>query len=147
MFGLGQLCAKQGRASQSLQYLERYAVEAAQSGITMMEHAVRKSRILDYARLSRFDEMEKELDVLDEQRAALSRENADLYEQSGLLSDEVQDILWKNDLQNEQIETLQTQRNHYRLAFFGLLSIVIFTVVLLIAYKIVRKNRTKSVKP
>ena len=143
VFGLGQLYAKQGKASQSLQYLERYADEAVQSGITMMEHAVRKSLILDYARLGRFTEMEKELDELDEQRAALSRENADLYEQIGLVGDEAQGLLQQYDSQNKQIATLQTQRDQYRLAFFGLLAIAVFMVVLLVVYKIVRKKRAK----
>ena len=143
VFGLGQLYSKQGKASQSLQYLERYADEAVQSGITMMEHAVRKSLILDYARLGRFTEMEKELDELDEQRAALSRENADLYEQIGLVGDEAQGLLQQYDSQNKQIATLQTQRDQYRLAFFGLLAIAVFMVVLLVVYKIVRKKRAK----
>lgn len=147
MLGLGQLYAMQGKAAQSLQYLERYADEADRSGITMMEHVVRKSLILDYARLGRFAEMEKKLDELDEQRAALSRENADLYEQNTTLGEEVQGLLQQYDTQNAQIETLQTQRNHYRLAFFGLLALVLFAVVLFLAYKIVRKKRAKSVNP
>lgn len=147
MLGLGQLYAKQGKAAQSLQYLERYADEADRSGITMMEHVVRKSLILDYARLGRFAEMEKKLDELDEQRAALSRENADLYEQNTVLGEELQGLLQQYDTQNAQIEILQTQRNHYRLAFFGLLALVLFVVVLFFAYKIVRKKRAKSVNP
>jgi len=146
MVGLGQLYAKQGKASQSLYFLERYADEAAQSGITMMEHAVRKSLILDYARLGRFVEMENELDELDEQRIAFSRENADLYEQNSVLEEEMQGLLSQYESQNNQIETLKTQRNHYRLAFYGLMAIMLALGVLLLAYKIVRKNRDKNVK-
>lgn len=146
MLGLGQLYAKQGEASLSLHYLESYSDEAARSGITMIEHAVRKPLIMDYARLGRFAEMEKELDELDEQRASLSRENADLYEQSRLLDDELKGLLQQYDSQNKQIATLQTQRDQYRLAFFGLLAIALFMVVLFAVYKIVRKNRVKNVK-
>lgn len=146
MVGLGQLYAMQGKALQSLQFLERYADEAAQTGITMMEHAVGKALILDYARLGRFEEMEKEIDALDEQRAVSSRESADLYEQNNMLLEEQQRLLSQYDSQNDQIQALQSQRNQYRLAFFGLLAIVLFALAVLIAYKIVRKNRVKTKK-
>ncbi len=143
MVGLGQLYAQQGQASKSLQYLDRYAKEASRSGITMMESAVKKALILDYARLGRFAEMENELDYLDEQRAALTRENGDISNQIRALRSEVENLVIQSESQNDQIQTLQTQRNHYRLAFFGLLAIVLAVLVLLIAHKIVRKNRTK----
>ena len=144
--GLGRLYAKLGKASLSLHYLERYADEATRSGITMMEHEVRKALIIDYARLGRFEEMEKEIEVLDEQRAASSRENSDLYEQNSWLSEEMQSLLSQHEFQNNQIETLQSFRNHYRMAFYGLLCLCIAAVVLFIAYKIVRKNRPKIEK-
>ena len=101
MVGLGQLYAKQGKASQSLYYLERYADEMSRSGITMMEHPVRKALILDYARLGRFDAMEKELETLDGQRAALARENADLFEQNRILQEDTEGLLRQHEQQNE----------------------------------------------
>lgn len=143
---LAKTYAQQGQATKSLQYLERYSQEASSSGITMMDHSVRKSLILNYARLGRFSEMEKELTTLDEQRATLARENSDLYDQISSLQDETRWLLSKYETQNSQIETLQAQRNQYRLAFFGLLAIVLFAIVLSVAYKIVRKNRVKNVK-
>lgn len=144
--GLGQLYAKMGQATQSLQYMDRYAEEASLSGITLMEPVVKKFLILDYARLGRFDEMEKELENLDEQRAALVRENADVYEHNRTLENEISELLHQYDSQSDQIQTLQTQRNHYRLAFFGLLAIVLAVQVFLAAYKIVRKKRAKIEK-
>ena len=143
MVGLGQLYAQQGLASKSLQYLDWYAKEASRSGITMMESAVKKALILDYARLGRFAEMEIELNYLDEQRAALTRENADISNQIRVLRSEVENLIIQSDSQNDQNQTLQTQRNQYRLAFFGLLAIALFALALLIAYKIVRKKRAK----
>ena len=140
---LGQLYALQGKATLSLHYLDIYAEEAKKSGITMMESAAKKPLILDYARLGRFDEMEVELDALDEQKMALQRENNDLYDQLSAIQDETQGLLQQYESQNEQIETLQTQRNQYRLAFFGLLVIALFVMALVIAYKIVRKKRAK----
>ena len=140
---LGQLYASQGKATVSMHYLEIYAKEAKQSGITMMESAVKKPLIINYARLGRFNEMASELDAFDEYRQALQRENNDLYDQISTLQDESQGLLQQYESQSEQIETLQTQRNHYRLAFFGLLAIGLFVTALLIAYKIVRKKRAK----
>ena len=141
---LGQLYASQGKATISMHYLEIYAKEAKQSGITMMESAVKKPLILDYARLGRFDEMAAELDAFDEQKQALQRENNDLYDQLSTIQDETQGLLQQYESQSEQIQTLQSQRNQYRLAFFGLLAIAIFALVLLLAYKIVRKKRAKT---
>ena len=143
---LGQLYAQQGKAPLSLHYLGIYAEEARKSGITMMESAAKKPLILDYARLGRFDEMTLELDALDEQKQALQRENNDLYDQLVALQDETQWLHSKYETQNTKIETLQSQRDQYRLAFFGLLALALFVLVLLVAYKIVRKNRVKTKK-
>lgn len=140
---LGQLYAYQGKAALSLHYLEIYAEEAKKSGITMMESAAKKPLILDYARLGRFNEMASELDVFDEQKQALQRENNDLYDQLNTIQDETQGLLQQYESQSKQLQTLQTQRNQYRLAFFGLLAIALFALALLIAYKIVRKKRAK----
>jgi septal ring factor EnvC (AmiA/AmiB activator) len=112
----------------------------------MMEQPVRRALILDYARLGRFTEMEQELETLDEQRAALARENADIAEKNRNLQDDSEGLLRQYESQNEQIEILKAQRNHYRLAFFGLLAIALFIAVLFVAYKIVRKKRTKIEK-
>ena len=142
--GLGQLYARQGQAAKSLHYLEKYAEEASSSGITMMEHAVRKSLIFNYARLGRFDEMEKEVETLDEQRAALLRENADLYDKTSSLQDETQWLLSKYEAQNTQIETLQSQRNHYRLAFYGLLAIVLAVLAIFVFRSFLRQNRNRT---
>ena len=141
--GLGQLYATQGKAALSLHYLEIYAAAVQRSGITLSDPQVKKPLILDYARLGRFKDMEKELDALDEIRAALMRENADIYEQYDILQEEAVGLIQQYESQNNQIEALQTQRNQYRLAFFGLLAIVLFIGVFLVAYKIVRKNRFK----
>jgi hypothetical protein len=98
---------------------------------------------MDYARLSRFDDLHSELEGFENENSALIRENGDIYEQNRSLQHYNSDLLQQYESQSEQIETLQSQRNHYRLAFFGLLAIVLFVTALLIAYKIVRKKRSK----
>lgn len=143
MLGFGQLYAKMGQAAQSLRYLERYTDEVKHSGITLMESAVKKSLIIDYARLGLFSEMEKELEILDEQRADLARENVDLYKTNNALEIENTNLLAEHMDNTKQIAALRIALNHYRLAFFGLLTIVFAVLVFLAAYKFVRKKRTK----
>ena len=144
VLSLGQLYAKMGQATQSLQYMDRYAEEASHSGITLMEPVVKKILILDYARLGRFDEMEKELENLDEQRVALVRENADIYEHNRTLKNEISELLLQYESQSDQIQTLQAQRNHYRLAFFGLLAIILVAMDFWIFRRILLNNRHRS---
>lgn len=146
LIGLGQLYAQIGKPSLSMGYFERYAELASLSGITMMEPSVKKSLILNYARLGRYEELRKELESLDEQRAANARENMDLSDRNDELQSETADLIEKLDFRNRQLDMAQSQRDHYRLAFFGLLAIALFIVVLFVAYKIVRKNRTKNSK-
>ena len=143
MLGFGQLYAKMGQAAQSLRYLECYTDEVKHSGITLMESAVKKSLIIDYARLGLFSEMEKELEILDEQRADLARENVDLYKTNNALEIENTNLLAEHMDNTKQIAALRIALNHYRLAFFGLLTIVLAALVFLAAYKFVRKKRTK----
>ena len=146
-FGLVELYSLMGQASKSLQYYERYAELEKASGITLMRPSLRKHLAMDYARLLHFDDLYAVTSEFENENASLIRENADIYDNLQQLSDEVSDLIADHDSQNNQIQSLQTERNHYRLAFFGLLAIVLFMVVLFVAYKIVRKNRSKSVKP
>lgn len=141
---LGQLYAEQGKASLSLHYLDIYAEESRKSGITMMEPVTKKPLILDYARLGHFDEMTVELDALVEQKKALERENSDLYDQISSLQDETQWLLSKYETQNNKIENLYIQRNHYRLAFFGLLAIALVVMAVYVLRRILRHNRNRT---
>ena len=101
---------------------------------------------MNYARLGKFDEMGSELKDYKEQYDGLLRENSDLYDQISSLQDETQWLFFKYETQNSKIETLQSQRNQYRLAFYGLLCLGLAIVVLLVGYKFVRKKRIKNVK-
>ena len=98
---------------------------------------------MDYAHLGRFYDLYKELEGFEDESTALLRENGDVYEQNRNLEQYVQNLLAQYESQNEQIKSLQSQRDQYRLAFYGLLAIALFIVVLFVAYKIVRKKRAK----
>ena len=141
--GLVMLHSQLGQAESSIKYYQRFSELEEKSGIVALRPTFLKYLVIDYARLGRFDEMAVELEAFDEQKKALQRENNDLYDQINSLQDETQWLRSKYETQNNKIETLQAQRNHYRLAFFGQLAIALFVVVLFVAYKIVRKKRTK----
>jgi tetratricopeptide (TPR) repeat protein len=136
-----------GDFTTSAVYLKRCMDLASEKGNYLYVNTVRPYLIADYARLGQLMEMKKELGLMNENYIGIINENNALSEELSSVLNETADLLADHDSQNNQIQTLQNERNHYRLAFFGLLAIVLFVVVLLIAYKIVRKNRSKSVKP
>ena len=141
--GLGLVYTYLSKPVQSLHYLNMIGELESKSGISIAYSKIKVPLIINYARLGKYVEMETEINEFKEQYEGLLRENNDIYNQLGLLQDDYAGLISQYETQNDQIETLQSQRNHYRMAFFGLLAIVLFTVVLWIAYKIVRKKRTK----
>ncbi len=144
--GLVQLYSQIGQAVKSLQYYEQYAELEKASGITVMRHLLNKHLAMDYARLGRFDDLYAIIEGFEDDNEALIRENSDVYEQNRTLRYDAEDLLQRYEAQNNELEMLKSQRNQYRLAFFGLLSLVIATLVLLLARKIVRKNQVKIEK-
>lgn len=145
--GLGVVYSYLSKPAQSLHYLNMINELESKSGVSIAYSTIKVPLILNYARLGRFNEVGEELNEFKDQYDVLLGENNDLYNQLRMLQNDMDGLLTQHDSQNNQIQTLQTECNHYRLAFFGLLAIVLFVMVLLIAYKIVRKNRAKSVKP
>ena len=144
--GLMELYSQLGQCANSLQYYVRYVELERVSGITMMRPSVTKHLAMDYARLGRFDDLYVELERCEDENASLMRENADFFQQNQSLSSDFELLLNQHEAQNQQIDVLQSQRDQYRLAFFGLLAIALFALVLWIAYKIVRKKRSKIEK-
>jgi tetratricopeptide (TPR) repeat protein len=141
--GLGKIYGKLGQAQKSLQYFNHYFDLEKKSGLVQLRPTFRKVLAIDYARLGMMEELDAELSNMENAISEAQRENTGLYDENEDIQVQLSALLQQYDSQNTQIQTLQTQRNHYRLAFFGLLSIAIFTLVLLAAYKIVRKKRTK----
>ena len=141
--GLGTAYSYLAMPSESLYYLDLFIELERKSGITIARSSMRLPLMLNYARLGKFNDLESELSDFEEEYNDVLRENADIYDNLQQLRDEVSGLLADHDSQNNQIQTLQTERNHYRLAFFGLLAIMLFAMVLFVAYKIVRKKRSK----
>lgn len=141
--GLASVYSQIKQPLKSQYYIKQYFELESGSGNTLVHSVMRFPLILNYARLGYFDDMESELSDLEDDYKGLVRENADLYENNHSLLESNADLLKGYEIQNKQIQTLQTQRNHYRLAFFGLLAIALFALALLMAYKFVRKKRAK----
>lgn len=141
--GLGMVYSYLSQPVKSFYYLNMIDELESKSGITIAYSTIKLPLVLNYARLGKYDDMERELKDFKEEYDGLLRENVDLHDQISSLEDEAQWLLFKYETQNNKIETLYAQRNHYRLAFFGLLAIMFALGILLVVYKIVRKKRTK----
>lgn len=132
-----------GDFTTSAVYLKRCLDLASEKGNQLYVNTVRPYLIADYARLGQLMEMKRELGLMQDDYMGIVNENSVLSNELSRIQYNVEDLLGQYDSQNIQIQTLQAQRNHYRLAFFGLLAIVLFMAVLFVAYKIVRKKRSK----
>ena len=132
-----------GDFTTSAVYLKRCMDLASEKGNQLYINTVRPYLIADYARLGQLMEMKKELGLMQDEYLGIVNENNALSDELSRIQSNVEGLLEQYESQSEQIETLQSQRNQYRLAFFGLLAIALFFIALLIAYKIVRKKRAK----
>ena len=135
-----------GDFTTSAVYLKRCMDLASEKGNQLYVNTVRPYLIADYARLGQLMEMKRELGLMQDDYLGIVNENSALSDELSRIQYNVEGLLGQYESQSTQLQTLQSQRDHYRLAFFGLLAIVLFAVALLVAYKIVRKKRTKSVK-
>lgn len=132
-----------GDFTTSAVYLKRCMDLASEKGNKLYVNTVRPYLIADYARLGQLMEMKKELGLMQDEYLGIVNENNALSDELSRVQSNAEGLLEQYESQSEQIETLQSQRNQYRLAFFGLLAIALFALALLIAYKIVRKKRAK----
>lgn len=135
-----------GDYTTSAVYLKRCMDLALEKGNQLYVNTVRPYLIADYARLGQLMEMKKELGLMHDNYMEIVNENNILSEELSRIQYNMEGLSGQYESQSAQIQSFQTQRNHYRLAFFGLLAIMFALGILLVAYKIVRKNRTKSVK-
>ena len=141
--GLGFVYSQLGSSEKSLYYLDKFLELESKVGTSMTHLKMRIPLMIIYARVGRFEEFEYELDHFNEEYSSLVRQIVDIEKKNDDLEQYASGLLERSESQSEQIQTLQTQRNHCRLAFFGLLAIALFALALLIAYKIVRKKRAK----
>lgn len=140
---LGIYYNETGDFTTSAIYLKRCMDLASEKGNQLFVNSVRPYLIADYAHMGHFAEMKKELGLFTDDYESILNESSLLDEELAQLRDNAEGLLQQYESQNNQIPILQKQRNHYRLAFFGLLTIVLAVLVFLAAYKFVRKKQTK----
>ena len=143
---LGIYYNEAGDFTTSAIYLKRCMDLASEKGNQLYVNSIRPYLIADYAHMGYFVEMKKELGLYTDNYENILNESNVLDEELAHLRENAADLFQQYESQNNQIQTLQTQRNHYRMAFFGLLTVALFIVVLPITYKIVRKKRAKIEK-
>lgn len=131
---------EKGDFTTSAVYLKRCVEIAEENGNQVFVNSVRPYLIADYAHLGHFAEMKEQLDLFQENYASVFNESNSLSEKLADLQDDAESLFAMYESQNEEIETLQSQRNSYRLAFFGLLGIALFSLAILVVCKIVRKK-------
>jgi tetratricopeptide (TPR) repeat protein len=140
---LGIYYNETGDFTTSAIYLKRCMDLASEKGNQLFVNSVRPYLIADYAHMGHFAEMKKELGLFTDDYESILNESSLLDEELAQLRDNAAGLLQQYESQNNQIPILQKQRNHYRLAFFGLLTIVLAALVFISVYKFVRKKRTK----
>lgn len=140
---LGIYYNETGDFTTSAIYLKRCMDLASEKGNQLYANSIRPYLIADYAHMGHFADMKKELGLFTDNYENIVSESNALDEELAHLRENAADLLQQYDSQSDQIQTLQTQRNHYRLAFFGLLAVVLAVLIFIAAYKIVRKKRTK----
>ena len=142
--GLGLVYSYLSQPSKSLYYLGLIDELESKSGNTIAYSTIKAPLIMNYARLGKYDKMESELKDFKEQYDGLQSENNDLYDRISSLQDEAQWLRSKYETQDNTIEVLQSERNHYRLAFFGLLCMVVAVVALWVFRRILMHNGNRS---
>lgn len=133
-----------GDYTTSAVYLRRCMDLASEKGNQLYVNTVRPYLIADYARLGQLMEMKKELGLMQDDYEGVVNENNALDEELSRLRYNAEGLLEQYESQNQQLATLQAQRDRYRLAFYGILAIALAVVVFLAIYKIVRKNNPKN---
>lgn len=142
--GLGLVYSYLAMPTKSLYYIDLFFDLESKTGISITHATMRSPLILNYARLGKFDALESELEGFEEEHKGLLRENSDLYDQLDSLRDYSSVLLSQYETQNARIAILQVQRNHYRLAFFGLLAITLFAIAVWLFRRFLLHNRNRS---
>lgn len=141
---LGVYYNEKGDFTTSAVYLRRCMDLASEKGNLLYVNVVRPYLIADYARLGELLEMKKELGLMIDNYEGILNENNALDEELTKLREHTNGLLDQYEFQSAQIESLQSERNQYRLAFFGLLALVIAAIVAFVLWRIIGKNQDKN---
>lgn len=125
-------------------YLKRCMDLAEGKGNLLYSNAVRPYLISSYAYLGYFAEMKKEMGLLQDDYEAVYAENNALSEELSLLQYNASGLFDQYESQSQQLDETRSKMAHYRLAFFGLLALVIAAIVFWVFRRILLYNRNRS---
>ena len=118
--------------SKSVEVIEQCLKMEKESGMNLYNNALRHYLIMDYAHLGRLDEMNAELQKLSDEYDAAVGENDSYINENRHLKINAEELLQQNETISKLNERQDRQMHAYRLAFFGLLAIVLSVVLVLL---------------
>ena len=126
--------------SKSLEVIERCLKKEAESGMNLYHNVLRPYLIMDYAQLGRLDEMKAELQKMSDEYDAALGENDSYINENRHLKINAEELQQRNETMSKLNNYRDNQLRTYRLAFFGLLAIVL-SVSFVLLLRHLRKKR------
>ena len=126
--------------SKSLEVIERCLKMEEESGMNLYHNVLRPYLIMDYAQLGRLDEMKAELQKMSDEYDAALGENDSYINENRHLKINAEELSQLYEAMSTLSESQNRQMRAYRLAFFGLLAIVL-SVSFALLLRHLRKKR------
>ena len=126
--------------SKSLEVIEKCLKMEAESGMNLFGNVLRSYLIMDYAQLGRLDEMKAELQKMSDEYDAALGENDSYINENRHLKINAEELQQRNETMSKLNDYRDHQMRAYRLAFFGLLAIVL-SVLFVLLLRHLRKKR------
>ena len=126
--------------SKSLELIEQCLKMEEESGINIYNNVLRSYLIMDYAQLGRLDEMKVELQKMSDEYDTAIGENDLFLNENRRLKINAEELSQQNKTISMINESQNRQMRAYRLAFFGLLAIVL-SVSFALLLRHLRKKR------
>lgn len=126
--------------SKSLEVIERCLKMEEESGMNLYHNVLRPCLIMDYAQLGRLDEMKAELQKMSDEYDAALGENDSYINENRHLKINAEELSQLYEAMSTLSESQNRQMRAYRLAFFGLLAIVL-SVSFALLLRHLRKKR------
>lgn len=126
--------------SKSLELIEKCLKMEEESGINLYNNVLRSCLIMDYAHLGKLDEMKGELQKMSDEYDIAVSENDLFMNENRHLKINAEELSQRNETMSQLNDYKNRQMRAYRLAFFGLLAIVL-SVSFALLLRHLRKKR------
>ena len=126
--------------SKSMETIVQCLKMEAESGINLYNSVLRSYLIMDYAHLGELDEMKDELQKLSAEYDAAVGENDLFLNENRHLKINAEELSQRNETMSQLNEYQNRQMRTYRLAFFGLLAIVLSVMLVWLLRHFLKKR-------